>query len=67
MAIFLGKLHRSRFRHHVIFLHGVTQRAFRMAWFNRSVEWFEDEQNPGNASVLFIERGEGGAWCERYL
>ena len=31
MATFLGKVHRSRYPHHVVFLHGVTQRAFRMA------------------------------------
>ncbi len=67
IAIFMGKLHRSQFRHHVIILHGVTQRAFRMAWFNRSVEWFEDEPNPANASVLLIARGERGRWEERYL
>ncbi|MBK9030849.1 MAG: histidine phosphatase family protein [Myxococcales bacterium] len=67
LAIFMGKLHRSHFHHHVIFLHGVTQRAFRMAWFNRSVEWFEDEPNPGNATVLLIERGPDQAWRERFL
>lgn len=67
LAIFMGKLHRSEYRQHVIFLHGVTQRGFRMAWFNRSVEWFEDEPNPANATVLLIERGPHGAWYERYL
>ncbi len=67
LAIFMGKLHRSEYRQHVIFLHGVTQRGFRMAWFNRSVEWFEDEPNPANATVLLIERGPDGAWHERYL
>ncbi|MEZ4399023.1 MAG: histidine phosphatase family protein [Kofleriaceae bacterium] len=67
LAIFLGKLQRSHYRQHVVFLHGVTQRAFRMAWFNRSVEWFEEEPNPANASVLVIERGPDGAWADRYL
>jgi broad specificity phosphatase PhoE len=67
LAIFMAKLHRSAYRHHVIFLHGVTQRAFRMAWFNRSVEWFEDEPNPGNATVLLIARGAERGWVERYL
>jgi len=66
LALFMAKLHRSQFRHHVIFLHGVTQRAFRMAWFNHSVEWFEDEPNPANASVLLIARGTSGRWEERY-
>lgn len=68
MSIFMGKIHRSRYRTHVIFLHGVTQRAFRMAWMNRSVEWFEAEKNPENASVLLIERDpETTRWTDRYV
>jgi broad specificity phosphatase PhoE len=67
LSVFLGKLHRTRYRHHVLFLHGVTQRAFRMAWFNRSVEWFEAEPNPANASVLVIERSADGVWGERFI
>ncbi len=68
MSIFIGKIHRSRYRTHLVFLHGVTQRAFRMAWMNRSVAWFEAEQNPENASVLVIERDpETQRWVDRYL
>jgi broad specificity phosphatase PhoE len=67
MSIFLGKLHRTRFKHHVIFLHGVTQRAFRMAWFNGSSEWFETEPNPPNASVLVLSRDHERKWVERRL
>jgi 2,3-bisphosphoglycerate-dependent phosphoglycerate mutase len=68
MSIFIGKIHRSRYRTHIIFLHGVTQRAFRMAWMNRSVEWFEEERNPENASVLLIERDpDTTRWVDRYL
>jgi len=67
VSIFLGKIHRSRYQHHVIFLHGVTQRAFRMAWFDRGPEWFEAEPNPSNASVLMISRSLRGQWQEEYL
>ena len=68
MSIFIGKIHRSRYGTHLIFLHGVTQRAFRMAWINRSVEWFEAETNPQNASVLLVERdAETQRWSDRYL
>ncbi len=68
MSIFIGKIHRSRYVTHLIFLHGVTQRAFRMAWMNRSVEWFEAETNPLNASVLLVERdAETQRWSDRYL
>jgi hypothetical protein len=38
-----------------------------MAWFNRSVEWFEAEPNPANASVLVIERSADGVWGERFV
>ena len=64
---FMGKLHRSDFANHLVILHGVTQRAFRMAWLNLDVDWFEDEPNPGNASVLHIRRDASRGWIERYL
>jgi broad specificity phosphatase PhoE len=67
MAIFLSKVHRSRYLHHVVFLHGVTQRAFRMAWFNRGPVWFETEPNPRNGSVLQIYRDGTCQWQERWL
>jgi broad specificity phosphatase PhoE len=68
VTLFIGKIHRSRYPVHVVFMHGVTQRAFRMAWLNRSVEWFEEEPNPPNASVLAITRDpDSGQWVDRYL
>ena len=65
--VFFGKLHRSDYAVHLVFLHGVTQRAFRMAWMNLPVDWFEEEPNPPNASVLLIQRDASGAWRDRYL
>jgi broad specificity phosphatase PhoE len=67
IAIFIGKVNRSRYRNHIVFLHGVTQRAFRMAWLDLTVDWFEEEPNPPNASVLQIYREPDGPWRERYL
>jgi broad specificity phosphatase PhoE len=67
LTLFLGKVHRSRYVDHVIFLHGVTQRAFRMAWMNHPVAWFEEERNPDNASVLRISRDESGRWREDFV
>lgn len=67
ITLFLGKVHRSRYAMHLVFLHGVTQRAFRMAWMNLPAEWFETEPNPANASVLHIARDAEGRWAERHL
>jgi 2,3-bisphosphoglycerate-dependent phosphoglycerate mutase len=68
VTLFIGKLHRSRYPAHIVFLHGVTQRAFRMSWLDRSVEWFEREPNPANASVLVLERDpQSGRWADRDL
>jgi hypothetical protein len=54
-----------------VFLHGVTQRAMRMTFFNRTVEWFEREPNPPNGSVVHmkrnLEQAEGPRWSEYYL
>jgi broad specificity phosphatase PhoE len=67
VMVFFGKLHRSDYASHVVFLHGVSQRAFRMAWMNLPVDWFEEEPNPPNASVLAIQRDASGVWRDRYL
>ena len=68
LAVFIGKVHRSRFEHHVVFLHGVTQRAFRMAWLNLTPAWFEKEPNPPNASALLLRRdSDEGYWEETWL
>ena len=67
VTLLLGKIHRSRYHNHIVFLHGVTQRAFRMAWFDRGPEWFEAEPNPTTASVLSIQRDAKGEWQEEYL
>ena len=76
LAVFIGKIHRTSHRHHIVFLHGVTQRAFRMSWMDRSVEWFEAEPNPPNASVLVLQRTQAATllrdehaprWHERLL
>jgi broad specificity phosphatase PhoE len=64
VTLFLGKVQRSSHSNHIIFLHGVTLRAFRMAWMNHPVDWFEREPNPKNGSVHMIERGPS-QWVER--
>jgi broad specificity phosphatase PhoE len=41
-------------RHALIVSHGVTTRAFAMMWMGLSVEWMENEPNPGNGSIRSI-------------
>ena len=69
-AVLVGKLHRSRYQQHLIFLHGVSQRALRMAWFNHPVEWFESEPNPRNCEAVRFVRvadQEKDRWREEAL
>ena len=37
--------------------HGVTIRAFVMMWCHKTPEWFDDEPNPKNCSIRYIENG----------
>jgi broad specificity phosphatase PhoE len=67
VILFTRTLRKSHFATHVVFLHGVTQRAFRMAVMYHPVEWFENERNPSNASALIILRQPDGAWREQFL
>ena len=65
---FIERLRHAERPHHIVFLHAITQRAFRMVWFDRSVEWFHGEPNPPNASVVVIERDVTlGGWREYSL
>ena len=47
--------HYMGIRDVVIVSHGITLRAFAMAWLERTAEWMEREPNPLNASVRLIE------------
>ncbi len=55
---FFGTLHRDPFDPIVVVCHGVTIRAFLMMWLHLSVEWFEKEPNPTNASIRVIRCGQ---------
>lgn len=71
VTLFTSKFFRGARQHHIVFLHGVTQRAMRMTFFNRTVEWFEREPNPANGSVVHMKRNldhvDRPRWCEYYL
>jgi len=42
----------------IIVSHGVTLRAFMMQWLHLSVEWFENERNPRNASIRLLSNNK---------
>ncbi len=67
----ISSLFNRGFRqHHIVFLHGVTQRAMRTALANFTVDWFETEPNPPNGSVLIMrrssEKDSGQRWTEQW-
>ncbi len=46
----------------VIVSHGVTIRAFIMQWCHKTPEWFEEERNPNNCSIIRISQRLGGGY-----
>lgn len=57
-----GTFHRDAEKHGIdtiiVVCHGVTLRAFIMQWLHLTPEWFNNEPNPGNGWVRYIEDGE---------
>jgi len=39
----------------VIVCHGIVIKVFTMAWLNKTPEWYEEEQSPGNCSIRILE------------
>ena len=66
VATFSDQMRRLGRVHHIVFTHALTLRAFRMMWFNRSIEWFDAEPHPPNAAVVRITHG-GNEWQESVL
>lgn len=56
---FIGTIIRDYEKHKienfVIFTHGVTLRTFVMQYMHYTVEWYENEHNPGNCWIRYIE------------
>ena len=54
-----GTFHRDCDRYGVeniiVVCHGVTLRAFMMQWMHLTPEWFDEERNPGNTWIRFID------------
>ena len=56
-----GTFHRDAADHDIqdiiVICHGVTLRAFVMMWCHKSPEWFDEERNPANCAIRFIDGG----------
>ena len=48
----------------VVVAHGVTNRVFRLGWFNRPWEWYAAERNPPNVAIDTIVGASGRGWTE---
>lgn len=56
--------HRPPVTDAVVVAHGVTNRCFRLGWFNRPWEWYAAEKNPPNLAIDTIEGASGRGWTE---
>lgn len=59
---FFGTIKRDYEKHGIdtlfIFTHGITLRTFVMQYLHKTVEWYEEEHNPGNCWIRMIEDKE---------
>jgi broad specificity phosphatase PhoE len=62
---FFDTIWRDYYEHDIdtvfIFTHGTTLRAFLLRWCHYNVDWYNQEENPGNCWIRRIESKEG---CE---
>lgn len=56
---FMGTIYRDLEKHDIdtliVFTHGTVLRAFTMRWFHYCPEWYENEPNPDNCCIRYIE------------
>lgn len=59
---FFGTIRRDYDKHGIdtlfIFTHGTTLRTFVMQYLHKTVDWYEEEKNPGNCWIRLIEDHE---------
>ena len=59
---FFGTVKRDYEKHGIdtlfIFTHGTTLRTFVMQYLHKSVDWYEQEKNPGNCWIRMIKDKE---------
>lgn len=59
---FMGTIQRDTAKYKnktlFIFTHGTTLRCFLMRWFHYSPEWYQNEKNPKNCWIRFIDESE---------
>lgn len=66
---FFGTIKRDYEQHGIdtlfIFTHGTTLRVFVMQYLHKTVDWYEEERNPGNCWIRFIDNKEDKGYIYR--
>lgn len=66
MRFFAGTLARDRVKRGIktvfIYTHGVTLRALVYQLMHYDLEWYENEKNPNNCAIRYIERRKNGKY-----
>lgn len=66
---FFGTIKRDYERYEIdtlfIFTHGTTLRTFVMQYLHKTVEWYEEEHNPGNCWIRLIDDKEDMGYIYR--
>ena len=61
---FMGSIQRDYDKYGIdtlfIFTHGTVLRCFLMRWFHYTPEWYQDEKNPKNCWIRYIDEDENG-------
>lgn len=63
-----GTFHRDSDKHGIeniiVVAHGTVIRAFVMMWLHLPYEWMDEERNPKNCSIRYLEK-KTTEWCDR--
>jgi len=52
---FMGTIKRDSVDTLFVFTHGITLRCFLLRWFHYTPEWYQNERNPKNCWIRFID------------
>jgi broad specificity phosphatase PhoE len=67
MSSFLETVYRDDNDPIFIVAHGDTIRCFIMRWLHKDVNWYFEEPNPHNASVILIDKDDNGKYAYKVI